>query len=220
MNDVDHGRRAEVLTKVADQLLEQLTIERRSNDVMRELIPAASRPMSASRRRALAVAAAVVAFVVPIAIVKLSEDPPPPPIVATIPVASPTVKTLEPLPAPSEATLFPLGPPGPAGADEHRSLTADQVREVVRAGRSDVERCYERAVRARQLPMDDLRLTVSATVEATGHVSTVHVTPAPAPFRSCIIVAVHRWQFPRSAGRSMPAIPFVFTHTTTVATRP
>jgi len=223
MDGAGNGWRAGVLTKVADQLLDQLAVERKSNLELRDLETRTTEPpheMSARRRLALSGAAALIAFVVPLAIARLAAPPPPAYVVPWVPLAPLAATPPAPVEPPLRtAALVPMGPPTPPPVEASTALTADQVREVVGRERAGVQRCYERAVRAGQLSIDGdgERLTVSADVLATGRVSSVRVRPVTTPLRDCITAVVRRWQFPASAGPSMPEIPFLFTTSTTFA---
>jgi hypothetical protein len=99
------------------------------------------------------------------------------------------------------------GSSGPAAS----ALTADQVRAVVGRERGSVQSCYERAMRGRS-QAEDVRVTVVATVGASGAVISVAVRGGNDPtMTQCIQGAVRRWRFPAAAGSSQPEIPFLFT---------
>ncbi len=218
MDGAGQDRTVGVLTKVADQLLDQLAVERKSNRGRRDLGTRHVQPpteMSARSRLALSAAAALVAFVVPLAIARLSSPPPPAYVVPWIPLAPLAAIAPAPVEPPLRAAApVPLGPPTPPRVDGPTALTAHQA---VRRERAGLQRCYERAVRAGQASMDTERLTVSADVEATGRVSAVRVRPTDTSLRTCISAAVRRWRFPEASGRSMPEIPLLFTASTTFA---
>jgi predicted Zn finger-like uncharacterized protein len=101
---------------------------------------------------------------------------------------------------------------GGAGAGQGgSSLTADQIRSVVRHESRSVQQCYERAMRGSQ-QAQDMRVTVTANVGPSGTVTSVRARGGnDANMLACIEGAVRHWHFPTATGASMPEIPFVFT---------
>lgn len=90
-------------------------------------------------------------------------------------------------------------------------LTADQIRAVVRRGRTSVQRCYETAARqAGNAPA--IRINVAVTVSGSGRVTTARATGENfGTIHNCIERSVQRWSFPRTGAVSNVSIPFVFT---------
>ncbi len=85
-----------------------------------------------------------------------------------------------------------LGSAGP-----RRAPAAASVAPIIKRGRPDLERCYQRALR--QDPgLSTARVTVSITVGASGRVAKVTVDPplASGTLETCLKDAVGRWPFP------------------------
>jgi hypothetical protein len=118
--------------------------------------------------------------------------------VATAPVLSGSAllvdgdQDLEPFPAPSERRVEARRPetPRPTGAAFSR---------VIKHGRPDLQRCYQRALR-QDPTLSTAKVTVSINVGTTGRVTNVALAP-PLPtgtLESCLKDAVSRWAFPPS----------------------
>ncbi len=99
---------------------------------------------------------------------------------------------LEPIPAPSERRVE-------ARRSETPRPTSAAFSQVIKHGRPDLQRCYQRALR--QDPnLGTAKVTVSINVGTTGKVTNVSVAP-PLPtgaLESCLKSAVSRWEFPPS----------------------
>jgi TonB family protein len=70
---------------------------------------------------------------------------------------------------------------------------------VIKHGRPDLQRCYQRALR-QDPTLGTAKVTVSIDVGTTGRVNNVSVAP-PLPtgaLESCLESAVSRWAFPPS----------------------
>jgi Protein of unknown function (DUF2911) len=101
-------------------------------------------------------------------------------------------RDLEPFPAPSErrVEVRRAATPRPTGAAFSR---------VIKHGRPDLQRCYQRALR-QDPTLSTAKVTVSINVGTTGRVTTVALAP-PLPtgtLESCLKDAVSRWAFPPS----------------------
>jgi hypothetical protein len=84
-----------------------------------------------------------------------------------------------------------------AAAGARKSPAASSVAPIIKRGRPDLERCYQRALR--QDPgLSTARVTISITVGASGRVAKVAVDPALASgtLESCLKDVVARWPFP------------------------
>jgi len=99
---------------------------------------------------------------------------------------------LEPMPAPSERRVE-------ARRSETPRPTGAAFSRVIKHGRPDLQRCYQRALR--QDPnLGTARVTVSINVGTSGKVTNVSLEP-PLPtgaLESCLKGAVSRWAFPPS----------------------
>ena len=99
---------------------------------------------------------------------------------------------LEPMPVPSERRVE-------ARRSETPRPTGAAFSRVIKHGRPDLQRCYQRALR--QDPnLGTARVTVSINVGTSGKVTNVSLTP-PLPtgtLESCLKSAVSRWEFPPS----------------------
>ena len=99
---------------------------------------------------------------------------------------------LEPIPAPSERRVE-------ARRSETPRPTGAAFSRVIKHGRPDLQRCYQRALR--QDPnLGTARVTVSINVGTSGKVTNVSLAP-PLPtgaLESCLKSAVSRWEFPPS----------------------
>ena len=96
------------------------------------------------------------------------------------------------MPAPSERRVE-------ARRAETPRPTGAAFSSVIKHGRPDLQRCYQRALR--QDPnLGTAKVTVSINVGTTGKVTNVSVAP-PLPtgaLESCLKSAVSRWEFPPS----------------------
>ena len=114
-------------------------------------------------------------------------------------------RDLEPMPAPSERHVEArrAETPRPTGAAFSR---------VIKHGRPDLQRCYQRALR--QDPnLGTAKVTVSIDVGTTGRVTNVSVAP-PLPtgaLESCLKDTVSRWAFPPSPVEYETQVPLALS---------
>lgn len=108
--------------------------------------------------------------------------------------------------------LAPLGASG-AAADE---LSADAVREVIRANGHEVRACYERhAMRQKEATG---KVLLDLVVRPEGKVDEVRVDAEGVRgnrFQRCVVEKARAWQFPESSGSTEVQYPFRFQHTRT-----
>jgi len=118
------------------------------------------------------------------------------PRVATAPVLSGSALLVdgdqEPFPAPSERQVEARRP-------ETARPTGAAFSRVIKHGRPDLQRCYQRALR-QDPTLSAAKVTISINVGTTGRVTNVALAP-PLPtgtLESCLKDAVSRWAFPPS----------------------
>jgi TonB family protein len=112
---------------------------------------------------------------------------------------------LEPMPAPSERHVEArrAETPRPTGAAFSR---------VIKHGRPDLQRCYQRALR-QDPTLGTAKVTVSIDVGTTGRVTNVSVAP-PLPtgaLESCLKDTVSRWAFPPSPVEYETQVPLALS---------
>ena len=101
-------------------------------------------------------------------------------------------RNLEPIPAPAERRVE-------ARRSETPRPTGAAFSRVIKHGRPDLQRCYQRALR-QDPDLGTARVTVSINVGTSGKVTNVALTPplATGALESCLKSAVWRWEFPPS----------------------
>ncbi len=101
-------------------------------------------------------------------------------------------QNLEPIPAPAERRVE-------ARRSETPRPTGAAFSRVIKHGRPDLQRCYQRALR-QDPDLGTARVTVSINVGTSGRVTNVSLTPplATGALESCLKSAVSRWEFPPS----------------------
>lgn len=101
-------------------------------------------------------------------------------------------QNLEPLPALSERRVE-------ARRSETPRPTGAAFSRVIKHGRPDLQRCYQRALR-QDPDLGTARVTVSISVGTSGKVTNVSLTPplSTGALESCLKTAVSRWEFPPS----------------------
>ena len=83
---------------------------------------------------------------------------------------------------------------------------------VIKHGRPDLQRCYQRALR-QDPKLGSARVTVSINVAASGRVTDVSVAP-PLPtgaLETCLESAVSRWAFPPSPVEYETQVPLALS---------
>lgn len=167
--------------------------------------PTAARPGDV-KPTASAGASATSSAVVPATATLATSTAEPPATVATqtAPIASSAASTasITSLPTATAPAVSAL-PPG--------TIDPKAVRATVRAHASEVQTCYDRA----KLDTPDLkgRLTVEASVNATGRVQTARVAQTDvrsARLEGCIVSAFQGWTFPAPAGGVPGSVKYTF----------
>jgi Protein of unknown function (DUF2911) len=111
----------------------------------------------------------------------------------------------EPFPAPSERRVDARRKPTPAP-------TGPAFSRVIKQGRPDLQRCYQRALR-QDPTLSTAKVTVSINVGTSGRVMNVSVAP-PLPtgaLESCLKDAVSRWAFPPSPVEYETQVPLALS---------
>jgi TonB family protein len=101
----------------------------------------------------------------------------------------------------------------PASAGE---LSADQVRQVIRANGHEVRACYERHAMKQKSATG--KVTLDLVVRPEGTVEEVSVDAAGvrgSQFRRCVEQKARSWRFPEATGSTEVQYPFLFQHTRT-----
>jgi GYF domain 2 len=106
--------------------------------------------------------------------------------------------------APSESTR-PSG--GGAGTGQ---LTAQQLKDVVKRGSKNLQRCYEVALRGAQSD-ETVRMDVDIDVSPNGNVTSVRISGKGLPgMEECITRTVKMWRFPSSGESTQTRFPVLF----------
>ena len=101
----------------------------------------------------------------------------------------------------------------PAAAGE---LSADQVRQVIRANGHEVRACYERHALKQKGATG--KVTLDLVVRPEGSVDNVKVEAEGVrgnKFGRCVEGKARSWRFPESTGSTEVQYPFLFQHTRT-----
>ncbi|HLK90103.1 MAG TPA: DUF2911 domain-containing protein [Polyangia bacterium] len=106
----------------------------------------------------------------------------------------------EPFPASSERVA--AAPPAA------RPPRASEFAPIIKKGRPDLERCYQRALRE-DPGLGAAHVTVSISIGASGRVTKVALDPPPASktLEGCLREVVARWPFPASTGDYETQVP-------------
>jgi hypothetical protein len=128
------------------------------------------------------------------------------PRVATAPglTAQTAILESEPFPESSERAAAP--PPAA------RAPKAGEFAPIIKKGRPDLERCYQRALRE-DPGLSTARVTVTISIGASGRVTKVALDPPPASktLESCLREAVARWPFPASTSDYETQVPLTLS---------
>jgi hypothetical protein len=110
----------------------------------------------------------------------------------------------EPFPESSERTVD--APPAA------RPPKAGEFAPIIKKGRPDLERCYQRALRE-DPGLSAARVTVSISIGASGRVTKVALDPPPASrtLETCLREAVARWPFPASSSAYETQVPLTLS---------
>ena len=99
-----------------------------------------------------------------------------------------------------------------AAATRRQPLNGDEIRSTVGKNRTSIQRCYEREMRG--AGGNDLRVELRITVQPSGVVSGVRVSPGNirgTKLGTCVQNAARRWRFPTASAPSTFDVPFVLT---------
>jgi predicted Zn finger-like uncharacterized protein len=122
-------------------------------------------------------------------------------------------KRLERFADKSGSTAGNLQVPGSGSSSDRgggESLSAKQLSPVISENRSDLQRCYENAIRGMSSP-PKVRMDVQITVGRSGTVTRVNVTGSDVgDLRRCIERGVKRWRFPQAGKVTRTSFPVVF----------
>lgn len=102
---------------------------------------------------------------------------------------------------------------GGSTAKRGRPLSSDQIRNTISKNRSSIQRCYEREMRGAS-GSGDLRVELRITVQPSGIVSNVQVSPSRVrgtKLATCMMSSARRWRFPNASAPSTFDAPFVLT---------
>jgi TonB family protein len=105
---------------------------------------------------------------------------------------------------------------GVARAGDGGELSADEVRQVIRANSHEVRACYERHAMRQKAATGKVLLDL--VVRPEGKVDEVRVDAEGVRgkrFRRCVEERARSWQFPESRGATEVQYPFLFQHTRT-----
>jgi hypothetical protein len=101
-------------------------------------------------------------------------------------------------------------PPAAGGNRLAGSLPADQLRNVVKRGQKNLQRCYESALRGAGAE-STIRLDVQLTVSPNGNATNVQVKGQGLPgMNECISRTIKMWRFPNATEASELAFPLLF----------
>lgn len=110
-----------------------------------------------------------------------------------------------------EPPLPPPPPPREPSSLRPEHLAAEQIRRVVNANRTQVQRCYETETR-RTGESPTLRTDVQVTIAANGEVAEASARGGElGNLQACIERVVSTWRFPAAVGTTTTSIPFIFS---------
>jgi predicted Zn finger-like uncharacterized protein len=98
----------------------------------------------------------------------------------------------------------------PSSGGSGEGLKGEQLSKVVMAGRKNLQRCYETALRGSGSD-ETIRLDVELTVSAAGNVTNVKTGDGGLPgMKECVQRTVKMWRFPSSGDSTTTKFPLVF----------